>query len=69
MSTLTQATSSEATSTSITPEVPEPTTIQVVANPSFETGDFTSPWKFTGNGNVQSNTNNAYQSYDGTHFA
>jgi hypothetical protein len=51
------------------PGVLEPTKTQVVANPSFETGDFTSPWRFTGNGMVHSNTNSAYQSYDRTHIA
>ncbi|KAL8656949.1 MAG: hypothetical protein Q9226_002407 [Calogaya cf. arnoldii] len=34
-------------------------------------GSFQSPWTFTGIGqnSVQSNANNAFQSYDGTHFA
>ncbi|MCJ1308279.1 hypothetical protein MMC25_001932 [Agyrium rufum] len=46
---------------------------QAIINPSFEqdldgSGTYTTPWLFSGNGNVQSNTNNAYQSYDGTHF-
>ncbi|KAL8741215.1 MAG: hypothetical protein Q9190_006153 [Brigantiaea leucoxantha] len=51
--------------------VPSPT--QAIINPSFEddisgTGTYTAPWIFTGNGNVQSKYNNAYQSYDGDHF-
>ncbi|KAF2152190.1 hypothetical protein K461DRAFT_278422 [Myriangium duriaei CBS 260.36] len=59
------------TSTTTTSSTPVPT--QAIVNPSFEIatsdGTYTAPWVFSGNGNVQSNTNNAYQSYDGTHFA
>lgn len=47
---------------------------QAIVNPSFEqdldgAGTYTYTWTFTGNGLVEDNTNNEYQSYDGTHFA
>ncbi|KAL8792998.1 MAG: hypothetical protein Q9195_004402 [Heterodermia aff. obscurata] len=67
-------TSMAAVTTTTTSSTCIPSPTQAIINPSFEddiagSGTYTAPWVFSGNGNVQSNTNNAYHSYDGTHFA
>ncbi|KAL8968048.1 MAG: hypothetical protein Q9197_005087 [Variospora fuerteventurae] len=76
LSTTSSTTSPTTSSSTSTSSVCTPSPTQVISNPSFEqdldgSRKFTFPWSFGGIGanSVQDNRNNAYQSYDGTHFA
>ncbi|GAM89992.1 hypothetical protein ANO11243_080320 [Dothideomycetidae sp. 11243] len=62
------------TTTGVTTTSPASTyTQQALQNTGFEISGaddtYQLPWYFTGNANVQSNYNNAYQAYDGQYFA